>query len=89
MKDTLSTIDQSFSVRQLAKRWRVSVRKVREMIRRGQLRALNVGGRRSMLRVTPEAVRACEELLTVPATLPRQRRRVDSIDPEIAKLLGW
>jgi excisionase family DNA binding protein len=69
--------------RELAARWRCRVTTVRAMIRAGTLSAIQIGGR---TRITPEAVATAEEGPL--AVRPRQRRRVDKIDPEIAKLLN-
>ena len=79
--------DRSRSVRELARYWRVSTRKVRALIRRGLLRAIDLGCGRQQLRLTPEAVRACEQRLAVRQPAARRRRRSE-VDPEIERLLS-
>lgn len=80
-------LDHSQSVRQVAAYWRVSPRKVRLLIRRGLLRAIDLGCGRQLLRLTPEAIRECEQRLAVKAPSPR-RKRQSEIDPEIERLLS-
>lgn len=75
------------SVRRLARRWGISPARVRALIRRGDLQALDLGDRRRQLRIPPEAIRAFEEGRTVRKPSPR-RQRVERIDPEIAAILG-
>lgn len=83
----IATPDRALSVRQLARRWAVSPRKVRDMIRRRIIRAIDVGTGRRQLRIVPEAIAQAEERLSVLPATPRRRRRADGIDPEIAALL--
>jgi hypothetical protein len=86
--NTAATIDRALSVRQLARRWAISPRKVRAMIRRGILSAFNVGTTRTQLRIPPETVIEAEtKRLAVRPVTPRRRRR-EQIDPEIAALLN-
>jgi hypothetical protein len=82
--------DRCLSVSELARYWRVAPAKVRDYIRRGLLSAIDFGSRgRRRLRITPEAVRECELLLTAPARRPRRPSRPPGgIDPEVAALLG-
>lgn len=80
------TLDRSRSVRQLAAYWRVSPRKVRALIRRGLLRAVDFGIGRRQLRITPEAVRECETRLAV-RTPPPRRKRCGDLDPELVAYL--
>jgi hypothetical protein len=76
--------ERAFSVRQVAAYWRDSPRKIRALIRRGLLRAIDLGCGRQQLRVTPAALRECEERLAVKTAPPRRRRQRDSgIDPRI------
>lgn len=86
MADSSLTLDRALSVRQLAHRWAVSPKKIRMMIRRRLLRAIDLGVGRSQLRITPEAIAEAEARLAVAPVTPKRRRR-DLIDPEIAKLL--
>jgi excisionase family DNA binding protein len=75
-------LNHALTPKELAKRWRVRVTKVRDMIRRGDLAAIHFDGRQ---RVTPEAIAQAERGAL--AVRPRQRRRREKIDPEIAQLL--
>jgi excisionase family DNA binding protein len=84
MPDT--TLDRSRSVRQLASYWRVSPRKVRALIRRGLLRAVDFGVGRRQLRITPDAVAECERRLAVRPPPPRRKRSGD-LDPELVEFL--
>jgi hypothetical protein len=60
---------------------------VRLLIRRGWLRAIDVGpAGRQRLRLTPDAVHECESRLAV--SRPRRRQAVRDIDPTIARLLA-
>jgi hypothetical protein len=70
--------ERAFSVRQVAAYWRDSPRKIRALIRRGLLRAIDLGCGRQQLRVTPEALRECEDRLTVKLSSPRPRRQRDT-----------
>ena len=75
----MPTEARSLSVRQLARRWAVSPRKVRAMIRRRLLRAFDVGlGGRRQLRIAPEdIVTAEQQRLAVQPAVPRRRKRTD------------
>lgn len=78
--------DKSLSVRELAAYWRVSTRKIRALVKRGLLQAIDLGTvGRTQLRITPSAIAECERRLAVRAAAPRRRR--ETIDPEIARLL--
>ena len=77
---------RSYSVRQLASYWRVSPRKVRALIRRGLLRAVDFGIGRRQLRITPAAVAECEQRLAVRTPAPR-RKRSDDLDAELVEFL--
>jgi hypothetical protein len=74
------------TVRGLAKRWRVSPAKVRHLVRRGVLVAFDTG---TGLRISPEAVRAAEAALAVPAAggTRRPRRQDRGIDRSVIELL--
>ncbi|OAI54008.1 hypothetical protein AYO44_03760 [Planctomycetaceae bacterium SCGC AG-212-F19] len=89
MPDSLSaTPDRCLSVRQVAAHWRCSPRKVRALIRRGLLQAFDLGmGGRKQLRIAPEAIRACEMLLSPPAPAPKRRRQPDGISETVRALL--
>ena len=72
------------TVRELARRWRCRPAKVRSMVRRGLLEAIQLSGR---VRILPEAIREAEHgPLAVRPRKVRQRR--EKIDPEIAALLA-
>jgi len=75
-------LDQSLTPKELAKRWRCSVVRVRRMIASGALAAIQFDGR---VRITPEAIAAAENGTL--AVRPRTRRQRERIDPEIARLL--
>jgi hypothetical protein len=80
--------DRCLSVREVARRWRVSPRKVRLLIRRGWLQAIDLGGvGRQQLRVTPEGIAECERRMTVRRPTPRRQVPRD-IDPEILEMLN-
>jgi hypothetical protein len=76
----------SLSVRELARRWRCAPKKVRAFIRRGTLRAFDIGCGRPELRIAPEAIAEAEQqrLAVKP---PLRRRKREQIDPGVAKLL--
>ncbi|GIW79248.1 MAG: hypothetical protein KatS3mg105_1055 [Gemmatales bacterium] len=83
-----ATDNRDYTVRELARKWRVSPAAVRKLIRDGQLPAYEpIPGSRSGLRITREAVAAWERRHTVRPAV-RHRRRGDGIDPEVRKLLG-
>jgi hypothetical protein len=75
------------SVRELARRWAVAPRKVRSMVARGLLRAIDVGTGRKQLRFVPEAVTEAEGRLAVVVAKPRRQRRDSSIDPGVLAML--
>jgi hypothetical protein len=78
------------SVRQLARRWGVSPKRIRDLIRRRLLGAFDIGSRRRQLRISPEAIKECERRLAVgtPAPARRQKKKkTQGIDPEIVMLL--
>jgi Helix-turn-helix domain len=77
----------SFSVRQLAKRWRTSPKRVRQMIKRGTLSAFDIGNKRKALRIPPEAVRAAEQGALAVRPKAKARRR-EQIDAAIVALLA-
>src|SRR5438046_2169157 len=79
------TPDRCRSVRQLAAYWRCSPARVRQLIRRGTVRAIILG---RAVRISPVAIAEAERLLAVPAARGRRVRRCDGIDPEVAELLG-
>jgi hypothetical protein len=54
------------------------------MVKKGLLPAFIIG---RSVRITPEAVHECEEMLTVRPMVRRRGRRDHQIDPEVAKLL--
>ncbi|MBM4073019.1 MAG: helix-turn-helix domain-containing protein [Planctomycetes bacterium] len=86
--DTTTTADPCLTVRQVAARWRVAPRKVRDLIRRGLLSAFMLpGDRRRQVRIAPEAVAAMEKQAAVLPVKPRRRREAE-IDPEVERLLA-
>jgi len=79
-------LNRCLSVRQLARRWGVSPRKVRSMIRAGRLVAFNVGlAGRVQLRIAPSAIAQAEAALAVAPAVKRRKRQ--AVDPEVAALL--
>ena len=76
--------DRCFSVRDLARHWRVAPKRVRALIKRKLLAAFKPG---RGVRITPEAIRECERRLAVGVPAVRRGRRLDGIDPEVAALL--
>jgi hypothetical protein len=85
---SVPALDRALSVRQLARRWAVSPKKIRAMLKRGILRGFDVGFGRAQIRIPPEAVLEAEQQrLAVKAPPPRRKRRPD-IDPEIERLLS-
>jgi hypothetical protein len=68
----------SYSVADLARRWKIGGDKIRAFIRRGELVAVNVAATmasRPQWRITPESLRAFEERRTSAGPPPRARRR--------------
>ena len=51
------SLDRALSVRQLARPWGVSPRKIHEMLRRGIIAGFDVGFYRRQIRISPEAIR--------------------------------
>jgi hypothetical protein len=80
-------LDRALSVRQLARRWAVSPKKIRAMLKRGIIRGFDVGFGRTQIRIPPEAVLEAEQQrLAVRPPTPRRKRQAE-VDPEIARLL--
>jgi hypothetical protein len=79
-------LDRALSVRQLARRWAISPRKIRDLIRRRLIRAIDVGTGRRQLRILPEAIAEAEQRLSVQPRQARRPRRSE-IDPAIVALL--
>jgi hypothetical protein len=78
-------LSQSYTVADLAARYRVSEDKIRLWIRKGELAAVNVASTlcgRPQLRVTPEAIAAFEQRrsATTPPAPPKRKRRQAVID---------
>jgi excisionase family DNA binding protein len=65
----------SFTISEIAKRYRVSRDRVRGWIRRGELLAVNVGDERTRYVVTQEHVEMFERRRTVTPTPAATRRR--------------
>jgi hypothetical protein len=79
---------RALSVRQLARRWAVSPKKVRAMLKRGIIRGFDVGFGRTQIRISPEAILEAEQQrLAVKPPAPHRKRR-PHIDPEIERLLS-
>lgn len=75
---TETTPTAGFTVEDLARRWRVSPDKIRALIRKGELAAVNLAGTlagRPQLRVMPEAVSEFEQRRSAgPPPKPPARR---------------
>ena len=87
MSDTTSPAPEfakCFSVRALAKRWRVRTDKVQALIRSGRLHVIQIPGSRP--RITPESVREAER--GVLAVKPAKRRKREAVPAEVAEMLG-
>ena len=80
-------LDRCLSVRQLARYWGVSPRKVRALIRLRIVEAIDLGGKRKELRITPDAIQKAQRRLAANPPVATPRRRQPEIDPEIWKLL--
>ena len=81
-------VQQAISVREAAKRYRVSTAKIREFIRRGLMPAVDVGldGNHSW-RITPEGLAAFDKTMT--AVKPRKTRKAFvGTDAEIEAILN-
>lgn len=72
----------ALSPKELSRRWRCRVATIRQMIRRGTLPAIVIGGR---IKITPEAVADAEHGLL--AVKPRKARREKGIDAEVQAML--
>jgi hypothetical protein len=82
-----AALDRALSVRQLARRWAVSPKKIRLMLKRGIVRGFNVGFGRAQIRIRPESILEAEtQRLAVKPPAPRRKRQA-AVDPEIARLL--
>jgi len=77
-------LDRCLTPRELARRWRTSPARVRQLIRRGVLRAFVLGRR---VRIPPEAVAEGGRLLAAPVTGGRRKRADTGIDRDVAALL--
>jgi excisionase family DNA binding protein len=79
---SVDTLDRCLTVSELAQRWRCRVATVRAMVKSGSLAAIRING---TVRIAPEAIREAEQGSLAVRT-PRRRRR-ETIDPEIQRLL--
>jgi excisionase family DNA binding protein len=77
-----AAIDRCLTPKELARRWRCRVTRVRAMVRTGQLPAITIGGR---TRITPEAVTDLERGPL--AVRPRQQRKREMIPKEVLAML--
>jgi hypothetical protein len=81
-------LDRALSVRQLARRWAVSPKKIRAMLKRGIISGFDVGLGRTQIRIPPETIiEAEQQRLAVKPPAPRRKRR-PNVDPEIERLLS-
>ncbi len=78
--------ERALSVREFSARYAIGVRKTRDWIRRGLLRAIDVGGCRRQFRIPPEAVAEFENRLAVRKPAPRRQARI-YISPTAAAML--
>ena len=80
-------VQQAISVREAAKRYRVSTAKIREFIRKGLMPAVDVGTNgQSCWRITPEACQLFDERMAVK---PRAKRtKAGRVDAEIESILN-
>ncbi len=83
MNATKHEIDRCFTVSELAIRWRCRAEKVRLMIKRGTLAAMDLGSQG--LRITPEVVREAEQKTL--AVTPKVKRRRERVDPRVLAML--
>jgi excisionase family DNA binding protein len=76
------TVPRSLTPMELARRWRCDVKRVRAMVRAGQLAAIRIG---TGLRITPEAIEAAERgpLAVKPAVRKAKSERVSRRAAEI------
>jgi hypothetical protein len=81
---------QALSIEEFASRYRMGEKKVREMIRKGIVEAIDIGiaTGRHQVRIMPEACRKFEELVRVRPAVPRQRKKKVRYPPEIMAILG-
>jgi len=78
--------DRCLTVRELARRWRVREAKVKEMIRKGLLQAIDLGRKfGASVRITPEAIREAERGLAVKPKV--KKRRQERIPPHIEAMM--
>jgi excisionase family DNA binding protein len=84
MPNASATPDRCMTPRQVAVYWRTSPARVRDLVRRGILRAFVIGRH---ARISPGAVAEAERLLAAPAVVKRATRTPSGIAPEVAKLL--
>src|SRR5262249_35911247 len=83
LQNVADTVKRCLTIPELAERWRCRVATVREMVKKGSLPTIKLGGR---VRMTPEAISQAEQGSLAVRT-PRRRQR-ERIDPEIKALLG-
>jgi excisionase family DNA binding protein len=88
MPDEQAFGDRTKSVREYAHYLTVAPAKVREWIRKGQLAAIDVGGRHPSLRITPQAAKDFEESRRVKPVVRPARSSEPVPLPEVAALLG-
>lgn len=78
--------DRCRSIRQAATYFSVAPKKVRMWVRRGLLRAVDIGERRVELRIPPGAIVEFEQKRA--AVKPRPVRRKEAVDQEVEALLA-
>jgi excisionase family DNA binding protein len=88
MPDEQAFGDRTKSIREYAHYLGVAPAKVREWIRKGQLAAIDVGGRRSSLRITPQAAADFEESRRVKPVVKLPPKRAVPMSPRVAALMG-
>src|SRR5262245_54714002 len=79
----LLMVDRALTPRELSRRWRCRLGKVKAMISDGALAAIEIDGR---MRILPESIHAAEAGTL--AVRPRQSRKREIIPREIAEILG-
>ncbi|MEI6085645.1 MAG: helix-turn-helix domain-containing protein [Verrucomicrobiota bacterium] len=81
-----------YTINQFGRRYQIGARKVRDLIRKGALAAVDIGigSGRTQWRISPEAVYAFEHLVAVKPTTeaPCRRPADDGISPTVAALLA-
>ena len=77
--------DRCFSRRTLARYWKVSLRAVDDLARRGILKGFRIG---RAMRFDREAVAEAQERLAAPAGRKRRRKVSAVIDPRVVAILG-